>query len=119
MHPGLVLFLALTLGGLVVGCSGEAVGLAPDGTEPAPTVLISGPIEVEIGHELLLRATTEGAEDHGYRWRTGDDRIASVDARGVLTGLFAGEVTITVVGLDSGLSADHTVTVTDASQVGP
>jgi uncharacterized protein YjdB len=111
----------LVLASLSAGaaCSGEAVELSADGTALEPAITISGGVEVEVGHSLSLLASTTGAEDSGYSWRTGDDRIATVDGRGMITALYAGKVTITVTGRDSGLSAGRDVTVTDANQAGP
>jgi hypothetical protein len=111
--------LWILLGGLVLGCSGEAVELAPDGAELEPTISISGVDQVEVGHNLLLHASTVGAVDEGYSWRSADDRIATVDVQGMLTGLFAGTVMITVTGRDTDLSAERDVIVTDANQSGP
>ena len=111
--------LVLASLGVGAGCSGEAVDLSAEGTTLEPAITISGGTEVEVGRSLSLQAITTGADDSAYSWRTSDDRVATVDGRGTITALFAGKVTITVTGLDSGLSAGREVTVTDANQTGP
>ncbi len=56
-------------------------------------VTISGPTEVAIGKTITLTAQTE-PKDTKVRWGSGNEKIAKIDANGVLTGISEGKVEI-------------------------
>ncbi|MDE6389701.1 MAG: Ig-like domain-containing protein, partial [Lachnospiraceae bacterium] len=56
-------------------------------------VTISGPTEVAIGKTITLTAQTE-PKDTKVRWGSGNEKIAKIDANGVLTGIAEGKVEI-------------------------
>jgi hypothetical protein len=64
-------------------------------------VIVSGNPFVAVGDTVALSAATVGAEDSGYAWTSSDPAVATVDADGVVTGVFDGEATITATGADS------------------
>ena len=56
-------------------------------------VTISGPKEVAVGKTITLTAQTE-PKGIGVRWGSGNEKIAKIDANGVLTGIAEGKVEI-------------------------
>jgi hypothetical protein len=87
------------------GCSDD------DGPGATPMVVTAGNHSVEIGKTITLTATTTGGSDTSYTFASGDDAIATVDNNGVVTGVKAGEVIITVTGGDSKAQGTHAVVV--------
>lgn len=78
----------------------------------ATSIALDKTASVVVGNTITLQATAqpEDAFVPSYTWTSNDDRIATVDADGVVTGVHAGEVTITA-SAEGGLSASCTVTV--------
>ena len=76
----------------------------------ADTVVISGASTVTIGDELQLGVTTSpsGVPASMFTFSSSDDDIATVDANGVVRGVSAGKVTITV----GALTAHSTIEIT-------
>lgn len=88
---------------LFTGCPGEETKEA--------RVEISGPVSVTVGQTIKLNASTVNDTDSGYTWTSANDAIATVDGTGTVTGVAAGETTITAKGSDTGKSATHGVVV--------
>lgn len=68
---------------------------------------------VSIGEPLQLTAaiTPDNATDMGLEWSSSDESVATVSYAGVVTGIAAGTVVITVTTVDGGYTASCTVTV--------
>lgn len=74
----------------------------PDPTpmpEPSPEpaqyeLVIFGPATVKVGYTAILDITTPPEDDAAINWTSSDETIATVDEFGVVTGIGAGEVTI-------------------------
>ena len=90
-----------------VGCTEETE------EEPlqVPVVTITGNHGVEVGQTVGLAATTDDGSDTGYYWSSADSEIASVDQEGVVTGVSAGETTISATGTESLEAGEHAVVV--------
>ena len=69
---------------------------------------LSGSSEVTVGNSITLTSDVEGVA-----WSSSDDTKATVDANGVVTGVAAGEVTITASKAQH-INGTHTVTVVAA-----
>ncbi len=67
-------------------------------------VLVSGGVHLAMGETMPLSAATVNAEDTAYTWISSDDTLASVDANGVVTGIYEGEVVISATGNTSGIT---------------
>lgn len=75
-------------------------------------VEISGPIWVNVGSTITLKVDVLGTENDSVNWSTSDTSIASIDDKGVLTGLKEGEVVVSAVStLDPSFSATYNVSV--------
>lgn len=74
--------------------------------------------EITTGKTLLLKATVSpsDAANKNVTWSSSDTAIATVDAKGLVTGIKAGKVNITVTTEDGGYTAVCKVTVTAASR---
>ena len=60
-------------------------------------------VYIEVGKNTTLVATVKNyKEDSGVTWTTSDKKIATVDEKGVVTGVAAGKVTITAVTKEKG-----------------
>lgn len=94
---------ALALAGF--GCSDD------DGTSATPMVVTAGNHSVEVGKTITLTATTTNGTDTSYTYASGDETIATVDDKGVVTGVKAGEAIITVTGGDTKAQGTHAVVV--------
>ncbi len=71
--------------------------------------------EVELYKSLQLTATLEPAEaTNEITWKSSDDKIATVDARGLVTPVAVGEVTITATAAE-GIEASCVVAVKEAT----
>jgi uncharacterized protein YjdB len=64
-------------------------------------VFVSGPALVKVGESITLEAKTVDGTDVGYAWSSSDDAIATVDEKGVVTGVAVGAVTLTAKGTDT------------------
>ncbi len=80
-------------------------------TDPTVVVTVSGNPFVQVGASVPLTATTKGADDSGYAWQSSDETVATVNADGMVTGVYPGEATITATGADSGEAGTLTVSV--------
>jgi predicted CXXCH cytochrome family protein len=104
--------LAVALAALALA---EMTGCAKLETEkiPAPpAVVTSGPHAVVAGMTIQLTAMTSGADDATYTWTTADSSIATVDDKGVVTGLAPGKETkIVAKGETSEAVGEHAVVV--------
>ncbi len=82
---------------------------------PAVTaVSVSGAASVAVGQTTTLKAdvTATYFADSSVTWSTGDDSIATVDENGVVTGVAAGDVTITATSVNNpAISGTKTVKV--------
>ena len=88
---------------------------------PDPEITVSlnqTTAEVEVGKTVTLSATVNGSANQAVTYTSSDDTVATVDANGVVTGVKAGTVTITVTSQeDTQKSANCTVTVKPAAVV--
>lgn len=73
---------------------------------------IEASIEVGAGETLIATVLPEDASDKSVTWESDDEDVATVED-GVVTGVSAGEVTITVTTTDGEKTATCTVTVTE------
>ena len=98
MHLGVAAML------LAAGCSGSALPVAPSvpdtGSKLFTVSIDAAASTVGIGRTLAL--TLSGQDERGgdapvgaATWKSSDARVATVDARGVVTGVKKGRVTIT------------------------
>lgn len=69
---------------------------------------------IQVGEDLTLTATVapEDATDKSVTWSSSDDTIAMVSDEGVVTGVAAGNATITVTTTDGGFTATCDLVVT-------
>ncbi len=84
---------------------------------PAPRVVVTGAVSVEVGHSITLQAVTENGRDSGYTWASSDVSVATVDAQGGVTGLSEGIAIITATGKDTGASGSWGVHVWTSAEV--
>ncbi|MCK8622243.1 Ig domain-containing protein [Prevotella sp. E13-27] len=80
-------------------------------------VSVDATASVNVGETTILTATVSpaNATNKNVTWTSSDEAIATVDANGVVTGVAAGEVTITVTSVeDNTKTATCTVTVSVA-----
>jgi predicted CXXCH cytochrome family protein len=87
---------------------------------PAPAITIAGPHEVAVGATITLTATTANGSDPSYTFATADPSIATVDGSGVVTGISAGETSVTVTGASTHATAAAPMVVVapnDPSQI--
>jgi hypothetical protein len=93
-----------------MGCGDDACLVVPD-SGGTPTgeggivgdalVQVTGDFYVLIGETSTLVATTVNGTDSAYTWSSSDDTVATVDETGKVTGVKAGQVTITATGADT------------------
>lgn len=73
---------------------GENPGENP--TEDKVTgVVVTGPLSVDVGGTIQLLAEVQGSDDDSVTWSVDKQDIASIDDKGVLTGLKEGTVKVT------------------------
>jgi uncharacterized protein YjdB len=63
--------------------------------------------------QLAATLTPANATNKKVAWKSSDEKIATVDANGLLTGKAKGTATITVTAEDGGKTATCNVTVTE------
>ena len=116
LRQAALLVAAVLLSAHFWSCSKEDV------TEPIPpTVAVTGvtldktSISLLVGDSETLTATVspKDAANKKVTWKSSNAAIASVDANGKVTGVKAGEATITVTTEDGGKTATCKVTVSD------
>jgi uncharacterized protein YjdB len=94
----------------------HVIVVRPAAPAPPPTVSILGSHRLEIGETITLTAMTTNGSDTGYVWTSDNTTVAEVTGTGgVVSGLTAGEATITVTGAQTGATADWVVVVNDPS----
>ena len=91
-----------------------------DGTAPTPVAVIDVTLDketmaLEAGKTNTLQATVSPADATNKKvtWSSSDETVATVSSTGVVTGVAAGEATITVTTEDGGKTASCVVTVTE------
>ena len=70
-------------------------------------------LETGASETLTATVTPEDATNKNVTWKSSDESVATVDASGKVTGVKAGEATITVTTEDGGKTATCKVTVSD------
>jgi hypothetical protein len=108
-HLTQLLALAVAAPLLAVGCSSETKTKTV--TVNAPRVVVSGEFAILVGGTAQLTATTADGTDAGYTWTSSDAAIATVDAAGLVTGVFSGPVTITATGATTGAAGAYNMVV--------
>ncbi|MBI4702741.1 MAG: Ig-like domain-containing protein [Deltaproteobacteria bacterium] len=78
---------------------------------PEPRVTVAGGHGVEVGKSLQLAAATADGIDSGYAWHSEDEKIATVDQSGLVTGVLPGETAILATGADTGAVGEHALVV--------
>ncbi len=86
----------------------HAVTVKASATPPATTITISGDSEVIVDQSITLTATTSPTQT--VIWSSSDEAIATVNSDGVVTGVAAGEITITATA-DDGTKDTHNIEV--------
>ena len=92
-----------------------------DNTRPGAAVKVTGvsldktelTVDRRATAQLTATVTPENAANKKVVWRSSNNSIASVSNQGVVTGVSAGDTTITATTQDGGFAASCTVTVTD------
>ncbi len=94
----------------------------PEGSTVSVTgvSLTTDSASISIGETVSLTAevSPEDASNQGVSWTSSDTDIATVSAKGVVTGISAGTVTITVTTTDGGYTASAQVEVTSIAVTG-
>lgn len=118
---GLAALLALAMAAPAAAAPPQSPAPEADGTlwesgdELAPSFSLSpAGLELEVGSSaaLALRASPAGAQLPPVTWSSGDERVAVVDDRGMVTAVGEGQTVVTAAAVDGGLSARCVVTVT-------
>lgn len=117
------LFLpALTLGTLAFA----GVSCSPDVIEVEDIRVVGlavQPITASVyeGETVQLEAviTPSDATQQGVEWSSNDEKIATVDGRGLVTGIAPGKVSITATSRDGGYTAHSRITVSTREEPGP
>ena len=91
------------------------------GTQSAAVTAVSvspASVTVGVGATTTLSATVSPADagDTSVNWHSSDTGVATVSADGVVTGVAAGNATITATTTDGGFTAGSTVTVSTATE---
>jgi predicted CXXCH cytochrome family protein len=110
--------LALVAPLLAIAAQGCAQLESDNPNTPSPAVAIAGPNAVVVGQTITLTATTSHATDTSYTFTSANPAVATVDNTGLVTGVTAGETSVTVAGDQSKATASTPIVVeADASQV--
>lgn len=104
--------LLLLAASAAAGCA----QLEKEKVPPPPAVTTAGPHAVVVGKTVQLTATTTGAIDAVYAWTTADPAVATVDEHGLVTGVAAGETTVSAKGDASQAIGAHAVVVVAPDQ---
>lgn len=122
---GTAIITATTMGGAHKATSTVTV-TAPDGGDPQPVVVTGVTVmpataTVNVGATTSLSAVVlpANASNKNLTWTSSNADIATVSANGVVTGVAAGNATITVRTADGGRTATSTITVTADQQTIP
>jgi len=89
------------------------------GGQAVPFVMVSGGVSVEVGQTVQLTATTREGDDPGYTWTSSNPGVATVDATGLVTGVGAGDVTLTAEGESTGARGSWGVHVFEVAEPTP
>lgn len=84
---------------------------------PAPRVVVTGAVAVEVGATVTLQAVTENGRDSAYAWTSSDEAVATVNATGTVTGVAEGVAVVTATGADTKASGSWGVHVWRTSEV--
>ncbi len=103
----------ITATGDDTGAEGEYAVVVIEVTSGDAVVVVTGDFVVMVGETTALAAETVNGEDTSYTWTSGDEAIATVDTDGVVTGVTAGEVSITAAGDDTGAAGSFGVVVAE------
>ncbi len=79
---------------------------------PAAMVSIAGEHRVDVDGMLTLSASTVNGTDASYLWQSSSTGIATVNQSGQVTGIAAGEATISATGSDTGAVGTFVLVVT-------
>lgn len=104
-----------TVGRGLVCIESESVTAAATGVKVNPgiaSVLVSGTAQ------LTATVISSDATDNTVSWASGNPSVATVTSSGLVTGVAAGQATITVTTLDGGKSATCTITVSTGGTSG-
>ncbi len=112
MSKAMSTWMAALVLGAGLGCGGTTTKEVP-----APRVVVTGSVAVEVGATITLQAVTENASDSGYAWTSSDEAVATVDATGTVTGVAEGVAIITATGVDTKASGSWGVHVWRTSEV--
>lgn len=96
-------------GSFTATCAVTVSAVAVTGVTVSPTS-----DSIQVGEDLTLTATVapDNATNKNITWSSSDDTIATVSDAGVVTGVAAGNATITVTTEDGDFTAISTITVT-------
>jgi uncharacterized repeat protein (TIGR02543 family) len=108
-----------------LGANGTHIGAANNSDDDRDEVMVSRvsvtptSTAVDVGATTTLVATVipENATNKRVAWASSDNGVASVSAGGVITGVAAGSVTITVTTQDGGYTATCAITVTESDDI--
>ena len=105
----------VTVTGESSGSSSESSGSSQDGEKVTGVTLDRESLTLQVGSAQQLEAAIkpENAGNTALSWSSSNDKIASVDADGVVEARKAGEATITVTTKEGGYTASCKVTVTE------
>lgn len=93
-------------------------GMTDTGSTNAARVVVTGKHGVEVGASITLSASTADGTDKSYGWKSADDKVATVDDTGKVTGVAAGETLITATGADTAAAGTHPVVVSEKAGAG-
>lgn len=94
-----------------LGCAQLESDQGPTVTVPAPTIVATGSHAVVVGSSVTIVVSTKDGTDGSYTFTSADPTVATVDGTGVVTGISAGETSVTVTGDDTLASGEFAVVV--------
>jgi len=98
-----------------LGCADLEGDAGPTVTVPAPTIAAGGAHAVVVGESVAILPMTKDGHDTAYTFTSADPFIATVDATGVVTGVAAGETSVTVTGDNTMATASYPIVVLEPS----